>query len=116
LLRVAELPIPSPFRRSERPLLPDVLPVLPTLDRSLFRVFPTLLVLEAPKPLSLLLLESRLGFDELLFNPLRSELLEDEPLVFRSELSFDRSAMLSLLRHRDHASARFSIRADKAET
>jgi hypothetical protein len=93
LLRVAELPMPSPLRRSERPLLPLVLPVLPTLDRSLLRVFPTLLVLDAPNPLSLLLLELRSEFDELLFNPLRSELLDDEPLEFRSELLLDRSAI-----------------------
>lgn len=99
-VRVDELPMPSPLRRSERPLPPVVLPVLPTLDRSLLRVLPTLLVPDAPKPLSLLLLEPLFDLDELLFNPLRSELLEDEPLAFWSELSLDRSPMLSLLRHR----------------
>jgi hypothetical protein len=77
---VAELPMP---------LEPEVLPVLPTLERSVFRVLPTLL--DAPKPLSLLLLEPLPEFDELLSNPLRSELLEDESLVFRSELLFERS-------------------------
>lgn len=76
-LLVAELPMPSPLRRSERPLELEVLPVLPTLERSLLRVLPTLL--EAPKPLVLL--------SELLFElsaMVKSSDCNDSPTSLRS--------------------------------
>lgn len=92
---------------------PLVLPVLPTLERSLLRVLPTLL--EAPKPLSLLLLESLLDLDELLFKPLRSELLEDEPLVLWSELLFELSDMMKSSDCDDSPAYARSIHAGKAQ-
>jgi len=80
---VAELPMPSPLRRSAR-LESELLPVLPVLERSLFDGLDGLLdgLLEAPKPLLSLLFELLFVLEELLFNPLRFELLDDEPLEF----------------------------------
>src|SRR6185503_4090585 len=114
-----------PLLLEEAPLMPLfellmssllVLPVLPTLERSLLRVLPTLL--DAPNPLSLLLLELLLeslpDFDELLFNPLRFELLEDEPLVLWSELLFELSDMMNSSDCDDSPASARSIHTGKA--